>query len=141
MLGPAEDLVPHLCSAFLLNSQCQINLDPLVVAVSCFLRPPTLRQVSAEEILVKGPRWFPQRKVHSLKHESLRLNRFANNYPEIFEFDTATSTISLKDHALFVGDAHPCDESWYYIALDRLAHHDADDVNKVIDALEVRLGR
>ncbi len=136
-----DDLVPHLASAFGLNQQCQINLDPIVLSVCCFLREEreaSMRGVTAQELVEKGQEWFPQRSIHSTRQEAERMARFAKTYPDVFVFDGASDTISLKPRALHVGNADPSDESWYAIALLRLVTHDPVEVNEAMADIEVR---
>ncbi len=134
-------LVPHLDAAFGLSTQCQVNLDPIVVAVACFLRLDRRKAdqgVTANEFVEKGSAWFPQRKVHVLKQEIDRMARFARTYPSVFIIDDTSETISLKQEALSMGDPSPCDEAWYIIALHRLASHNASEVNEALNDIEVR---
>lgn len=134
-----NELVPHLCAAFSLSSQCEVNLDPVVLAVACFLRLRSsgTSAIKATDLLEKGSSWFPRRIVSSSKNESVRMIRFTRAYPHVFEYHPVEQTISLKKQALSRGDAHPCDEAWYTIALYRLAPHDADVVNEALDDIEV----
>lgn len=136
-----KELVPHLASSFGLNSQCQINLDPIVLAVCCFIREEraTAKQgVTAQELVEKGREWFPQRSIHSAKQEAERMSRFAKSYPKIFSFDAKSETITLKPQALLYGELDQSDESWYSIALLRLvAHDDALEAIEALDDIEV----
>ncbi len=136
-----DNLVPHLDAAFGLNKICQLNLDPIVVAVACFLRgqrPVEEQGVTAKELVEKGSDWFPQRNVHSVKHEAERLARFAQGYPNLFTMNPKTDTIYLKPRALYIGVADSCDEAWYTIVLHRLMKHDPCEVNQALTDIEVR---
>lgn len=146
----SSNLVPHLWTAFKLQEVSQINFDPVVVASYCFItRTPLTPQTS----LANGNAWFPQRSVKNEKGESTRLKRFAEQFPDVFEYkddDYLGECISLVDEALDSGDAHECDESIFRIALYRISRPthmiDANDqaqvclnqlVCSVIDDLEV----
>ena len=136
----SDGLVPHLSAAFKLNTQSQVNLDPIVLAVACYLKHRRASQgsgISVNEVLHEGQTWFPQRSVTTFAGEQGRLARFAKTYPDIFSYESYTNTIHLKPHSLFIGDPDVCDENWYIIALYRLVESERAVVNEVLDEIEV----
>lgn len=129
----SDGLVPHLCAAFGFNDHSQINMDPLVLAVACFVKQPD--GVSAKEMVDKGDAWFPERRVHTQSGEVNRMTRFVKTYPSIFTYEN--SCIKLIPRALYIESPHPCDELWYTLALHRLVKYDPVDINGILDELEV----
>ena len=136
MVVSSTTLVPTLTVAFDLTLQSDINLDPIVLAVACFIYDD---EVTVDQMLVKGREWFPTRSISSIKSEGSRMKRFAATYPNVFTFNTLDATISLKHDALSCeSNARSGDEEWYRIALHRIEKHDMDIVLRIINELDVR---
>jgi hypothetical protein len=110
--------IPQLWTAFELEDVSQINFDPIIVAVYCFI---TRDVVTPEHVLKNGKSWFPERAVKTSKGEAARLRRFAEKHPEVFAFDDGPEEqICLLPTAFENKAAHECDAHIFDLALYRL---------------------
>ena len=135
-----QNLVPQLWTAFNLQELSQINLDPIIVASYCYVADSPLTPDVAFE---NGGKWFPQRSVKNAKGESLRLKRFADQFPDIFVFkedDRLGECIALAEGAFNSLPPHECDEFVFRLALHRIGPIN-EKVCSVLEDLEVNVNQ